>query len=181
MERDQALSLMRERVKNKNLQKHILAVAFVMRAMAERFGEDPGRWEVVGLLHDLDYEATADDPDRHGLVSAEWLGEMGVDADIINAVKAHADKAPRETAMEKAVYCSDPVTGFIVACALIHPDKSLEPIDVPFAMKRIKEKRFAAGASRERMAACSELGLSMDEFMGIALEAMRANRGELGL
>ncbi len=181
MNKDQAIRLMEERIKNKNLRKHVLAVAAVMKRLAAHFQEDEEKWEVVGLLHDLDYEETADDPGRHGLVSAEWLEQMGVESDVVNAVKAHADKAPRDSMMDKAVYCSDPVTGFLVACALIHPDKSLEPIDVEFALKRIKEKRFAAGASRERMASCSELGLSMEEFMGIALEAMRDSRKVLGL
>jgi len=83
--------------------------------------------------------------------------------------------------MEKAVYCSDPVTGFIVACALIHPDKSLDPIDAAFAMKRMKEKRFAAGADRGRMRACEDLGLSIEEFMELSLEAMKGIKKDLGL
>jgi len=181
MDRVEATKVMEEKLKNKNLRKHVLAVAAVMRHLARRFNEDEDKWELVGLLHDLDYEETEKDPDRHGLVSAEWLADMGVEPDIVEAVKAHAEKAPRRTLMEKAVYCADPVTGFIVACALIHPDKSLEPIDVPFAMKRIKEKRFAAGASRERMRACEDMELSMEEFLEIAISAMKKIRAELGL
>lgn len=181
MDREEAVKIMESKLKNKNLRKHVLAVAAVMRHLARRFSEDEDKWEMVGILHDLDYEKTQDDPDRHGLVSADWLEEMGVDGEIITAVKAHADKADRATLMDKAVYCADPVTGFIVACALIHPDKSLDPIDAGFAMKRIKEKRFAAGASRERMAACSELGLSMEEFMEISLSAMKEIKKDLGL
>ena len=181
MERDEARRIMESKLGNQNLRKHVLAVAAVMRRLAARFSEDADRWELVGLLHDLDYEDTANDPDRHGLVSAQWLFELGVEPDIIEAVKAHAEKAPRNTMMEKAVYCADPVTWFIVACALIHPDKSLEPIDAPFALKRMKEKRFAAGASRERIQACAELGLSLEEFMALSLEAMKGIRAELGL
>jgi putative nucleotidyltransferase with HDIG domain len=181
MEREQALALMEERLKNKNLRKHVLAVAYVMRGLARRFGEDEAKWELVGLLHDLDYEVTKDAPERHGLVSAEWLGELGVAEEIIAAVKAHADKVPRLTLMEKGVYCADPVTGFLVACALIHPDKSLSPIDVDFALKRMKEKRFAAGASRERILACEEMGLELSEFMAISLAAMKEHREDLGL
>jgi len=181
MDRVEATKVMEEKLKNKNLRKHVLAVAAVRRHLARRFNEDEDKWERVGLRHDLDYEETEKDPDRHGLVSAEWLADMGVEPDIVEAVKAHAEKAPRRTLMEKAVYCADPVTGFIVACALIHPDKSLEPIDVPFAMKRIKEKRFAAGASRERMRACEDMELSMEEFLEIAISAMKKIRAELGL
>jgi hypothetical protein len=180
MERQEAIRLMESKLANANLRKHVLAVAAVMRGLARRFQEDEDKWELTGLLHDLDYEATLKDPDRHGLVSAEWLVGR-VDADVIEAVKAHADKAPRDKLMNRAVYCADPVTGFVVACALIHPEKKLAPIDVPFALKRIKEKRFAAGASRERMAACADLGLSMEEFMGIAIEAMKGISAELGL
>jgi uncharacterized protein len=181
MNRDEAMALMEARLTNKNLRKHVLAVAYVMRGLARRFGEDEDRWELVGLLHDLDYEDTKDAPERHGLVSGEWLHELGVDDDIIAAVKAHADQAPRNSPMEKAVYCADPVTGFLVACALIHPDKSLVPIDADFALKRMKEKRFAAGASRERINACADLGLSLAEFMEISLTAMKEKREELGL
>jgi predicted hydrolase (HD superfamily) len=83
--------------------------------------------------------------------------------------------------MDKAVYCADPVTGFLVACALVRPEKSLETVDVDFALKRMKEKRFAAGAGRERIRACEALGLSLDEFMGLSLDAMKEIRGELGL
>jgi len=181
MDREEAMKLMEERLKNKNLRKHVLAVAALMRRLAERFNEDPDKWELTGLLHDLDYQKTQDDPNRHGLLSAKWLEEMGVDQDIIHAVKAHAEKAPRESMMDKAVYCADPVTGFIVACALIRPEKSLEPVDVDFAMKRMKEKRFAAGADRGRIAACQDMGLSVEEFMELSIEAMKGIREELGL
>ena len=152
-----------------------------MSHLAMRLNQYEEKWELVGLLHDLAYEQTKDDADQHGLVSAEWLSEQGVDQEIVEAVKAHADKAPRNTPINQAVYCADPVTGFLVACALIHPDKSLSPIDVAFAMKRIKEKRFAAGADRGRMGACQDLGLSMEEFMDISLAAMKEIREDLGL
>jgi len=181
MDRDEAKRLMESKLKNKNLRKHVLAVAAVMRRLAERFGEDGDKWELTGLLHDLDLEETQDDFERHALVTAGWLEELGVEREIIEAVKAHADKAPRNSLMEKAVYCSDPVTGFIVACALIHPDKSLDPIDAAFAMKRMKEKRFAAGADRGRMRACEDLGLSIEEFMELSLEAMKGIKKDLGL
>jgi len=181
MDRSEARALMEEKIGNENLRKHILAVAAVMRALARRFGEDEERWEVVGLLHDIDYEESGDDMERHGLIAGEWLSGMGVSEDIVNAVKAHADKAPCESLMDKAVYCADPVTGFLVACALVRPEKSLEPVEVEFALKRMKEKRFAAGASRERIRACEALGLSLDEFMGLSLDAMKEIHGELGL
>jgi putative nucleotidyltransferase with HDIG domain len=181
MTREEALALMQARLKNKNLQKHVLAVAAVMKRLAPRFGGDPARWELVGLLHDLDYEVTLKDPDRHGLKSAEWLREQGVAEEIVSAVLAHAGKAPRDVPMNQAAYCADPVTGLLVACALIHPDKKLQPLDVPFVQNRFKEKRFAAGADRERIRACAALGLSLEEFLGLSLAAMQEIAGELGL
>ena len=181
MTREQALALMQERLKNQNLQKHVLAVAAVMKRLAPKFGGDPAVWEIAGLLHDLDYEVTLKEPDRHGLVSAEWLREQGVAEEIVAAVLAHAGKAPRDVPLNQAAYCADPVTGLLVACALIHPDKKLAPIDVPFVLKRFKEKRFAAGADRERIRACEALGLSLDEFLGLSLAAMQEISSELGL
>ena len=181
MDRQAALALMQERLKNKNLRKHVLAVAAVMKRLAPRFGGDPAVWETAGLLHDLDYEETLKDPERHGLLSAEWLREKGVAAEIIAAVLAHANKAPRDVPLNRAAYCADPVTGLLVACALIHPDKKLGSIDVPFVLNRFKEKRFAAGADRERIRACAEMGLSLEEFLGEALAAMQGIAGELGL
>ena len=181
MTRDEARALMQARLKNKNLQKHVLAVAAVMKHLAVRFGADEGVWELVGLLHDLDYEETLKDPDRHGLLSAEWLRGQGVAEEIIAGVLAHAGKAPRDAPLNQAAYCADPVTGLLVACALIHPDKKLSAIDVPFVLNRFKEKRFAAGADRDRIRACAALGLSLEEFLGISLLAMQEIAGELGL
>lgn len=100
---------------------------------------------------------------------------MNADKDEIFSI------GPRPPRRSAAALKGDPVTGFLVACALIHPDKSLAPIDVGFAPKRMKEKRFAAGAGRERISACAELGLSIEEFMGIALEAMKEIRADIGL
>ncbi len=181
MDRDRALELMESNLKDKNLRKHVLAVAALMRALARRFGEDEDEWELAGLLHDLDYEETKDDPGRHALLAAEWLTDMDVSGDVVHAVKAHADKAPRESLMDKAIYCADPVTGFLVACALIRPENSLAPVDVEFALKRMKEKRFAAGADRDRIRACEDMGLSLEQFLEISINAMKGIRDELGL
>jgi hypothetical protein len=181
MTREEARALMQERLKNKNLQKHVLAVAAVMKRLARRLGAEEAVWELAGLLHDLDYEETLQDPDRHGLLSAQWLRERGVAEEIVNAVLAHAGKAPRDVPINQAAYCADPVTGLLVACALIHPEKKLAPLDVPFVQNRFKEKRFAAGANRERIQACAALGLSLEEFLGLSLAAMQEIAGELGL
>ena len=178
---EEARDLVWSRVKNKNLRKHILAVAAVMKHLARRLSEDEDRWELCGMLHDLDYEETKDDPERHTLVAEAVLRELGVDEDIIEAVKAHAEKAPLDKTMNIAAYCADPVTGLIVACALIHPEKKLAPIDAAFAMKRFKEKRFAAGADRDRIRACEKLGIDLEEFLDLSIRAMKGISRELGL
>jgi len=181
MEREEALRLVKEKIFTKNLIKHVLAVEAVMRSLARHLGEDQEKWGLVGLLHDLDYEQTLKDPDRHSLVTEEILKEYDVPADIIHAIKCHNNKAPRESLLDKAIYAADPVTGFIVAAALMHPSKKLKGVDVPFLMRRFKEKRFAAGASREQIKTCEELGLSLEEFLELCLQAMQGIDKELGL
>lgn len=183
MTRDEAVALLREHVPAANLQNHCLAVGWIMRALAERLGldeRDADRWEVAGILHDLDYARTAEDFDRHGRVTVEMLSGR-IDEEQAHAILAHADKAPRESLMDRALYAADPVTGFIVAAALVRPDKSLAAVEVSSLKKRWKEKAFARGASREQMAACAELGLERDEFLALSLAAMQAHAAELGL
>ena len=181
MTREEALAVINENCGNQNLIKHMLATEAVMVGLAGKLGEDAESWALAGLLHDLDYEETVEDPDRHGLVSAEKLSELGISEEIIHAVKAHNEHVACDSTMDKALYASDPVTGLIVAAALMHPDKKLAGLDVDFIMRRFKERRFAAGASREQMASCSELGLSLDEFIGVALASMQGISRELGL
>ena len=181
MDRDKALHLMETKIANKNLRKHIIAVEVVMRWLAKELGEDEDYWGLAGLLHDLDYEETKNTPQRHGLVTEELLKDKNIPVDIINAIKAHADQKSRDSKMEKAIYCADPVTGFLVACALIRPEKKLSVVDVNFAKNRMKEKRFAAGANREAIKSCELLGLSLDRFFQIALDAMNSINVRLGL
>ncbi len=181
MTRDECVVVLRQNCGNKNLLKHMFATEAVMKGLAERLGEDTESWGMAGLMHDLDVDETADTPETHGLVSAEKLAEMGFSDEIIHAVKAHNDHVPRESTMDKALYAGDPVTGLIVAATLMHPEKKLALVDVPFVMRRYKEKRFAAGASREQMETVADLGIGLEEFIGIALAAMQGISDELGL
>ena len=181
MTREECVELVTGHCANRNLFKHMLATEAVMKRLADRLGEDAEAWARAGLVHDLDYDETADDPSRHGLVSAEKLEELGFPDDIIHAVKAHNEHAPRETPMDRALYASDPVTGLIVASALMHPTKKLAGLDADFVMRRFGEKRFAAGADRDQIRSCSELGLELEEFIGLAIEAMQGISDELGL
>lgn len=183
MERSEALRLVRERIPNRNLVNHCLAVEAIMGALAGRLGaaDSRRRWELAGLLHDLDYAETGEDPARHGYVTAEML-EGTVEPEVIHAILGHADKAPRESLMDKALWVADPTTGFIVAAALVRPDKSLAGVEVRSLKKRWKEKAFAKGADRDQMGACEEeLGMSREEFLALSLKAMQERAADLGL
>lgn len=181
MDREEALSLVKSKVTQKNLVKHMLATEAVMKRLARHFGEDQQLWGLVGLIHDLDYQETLDNPDMHGLITADILKERGLSEKIIQAVKAHAWKAEAESKMDWALYATDPTTGFIVACALMHPSKKLADLDLKFLMNRFKEKRFAAGADREQIKTCAQIDLALEDFLSMALEAMQGISGELGL
>lgn len=181
--RDEAFALVGERIPQANLVNHCVAAEIIMAALAERLGcgdADVERWALVGLLHDLDYAETADDPARHGLVSAELLAGL-VDDEMMHAILGHADKVERETLMDHALWCADPTTGFIVAAALVRPERDLENVALKSLKKRWKESAFAKGASREQMAGCELIGLERDEFLQIALDAMKARKDEIGL
>lgn len=183
MNREEAYSLLKKHLKTKNLIKHSLAVEAVMRRLARRFGEDEEKWGLAGLLHDIDYDRTKDDPGRHSLEGAELLADQGLPGDVVYAVKVHneAHGLPRKTLMDKALYSVDPLTGLIVAAALIKPEKKLSAIDVDFLKKKFGEKSFARGANRDIISACSEMGLELDEFLGLGLDAMQGISKEMGL
>ncbi|HDQ00374.1 MAG TPA: HDIG domain-containing protein [bacterium] len=181
MDRATAYELAKSSFSNRNLFKHVLAVEAVMRELAEYFNDDIEKWGLAGLLHDLDYEETANDPDRHTLVTEDLLKPYSLDPEIIKAIKCHNDKAPRNQLIGKAIYAADPVTGLIVAAALMHPDKKLKSLDSDFILRRFKEKRFAAGANREQILTCEDFGLSLESFLAIALRAMQRIDKELGL
>lgn len=179
--REEALKLVKKYVKNKNLVKHMLATEAVMKALAERLEYDVESWGLVGLLHDIDYDMTKDEPEKHGLISIELLKDYGLSDEMLNAIKAHSGKKELETPMEKALYAADPITGLIVAAALIRPEKKLEIIDVEFVMNRFKEKSFARGANREQIKSIENLGLSLEEFIDISINAMKSISSDLGL
>ncbi|RYD07173.1 phosphohydrolase [Desulforamulus aquiferis] len=160
-----------------------MAAEVVMRRLAKHFGEDEEKWGLAGLLHDIDYDQTKDDPDRHSIMGAKMLEEIGLPEDVVYAVKVHNERhgLSRDSLMDKALYATDPTTGLIVAGALIKPEKKLAAIDVPFLVNRMNEKSFARGANREQIRSCSDLGLTLEEFLGLSLEAMQDASGELGL
>jgi putative nucleotidyltransferase with HDIG domain len=183
MNRAEALAAVQDRVQNPNLVKHMLATEAILRALAQRLGEDEEEWGLAGLLHDIDVEATQEDLQTHSKLAAEWARELGASERIADAILRHneAHGEPLETRLDKALFCADPLTGLIIAAALIRSDKKLEGLTTESLLKRFKEKRFAAGARREQIALCQELGIELSEFLALGLEAMKGIAAELGL
>ena len=181
--REDALKLLRENVRNEKMILHMIAVGAIMRELARYLGEDEDLWELVGLLHDIDYERTKDDPSRHGLVAEEILGSL-VSDDVLRAIKSHnyenTGVEPR-TRMEKALIASDAVSGLIIACALVMPSKKLEEVKVKTVKKKFKQKDFARNVSRERILFCEQIGIPMEKFFELALNALKGVSDELGL
>jgi putative nucleotidyltransferase with HDIG domain len=184
MNRDNALKLVREKIQNQNLVKHCLAAEACMRGLGEHFGEDADLWGLTGLLHDIDYEETKNDAQKHSILGAEILEKQGLEKEICEAVKTHneAHGIIPESKMAKAIFCVDPLTGLIVAATLVLPSKKIADLTLENIINRFHEKSFAKGANREIISQCQELlGLSLEEFIEIGLKAMQGIAGELGL
>ena len=171
------------RVANENLRRHMLATEATMRALAERLGEDPDVWGLVGLGHDLDAEETEGDFTRHGAVAAETLRGLGLPDAAVHAVAAHnPDTGVAATErIDVGLIAADQLSGLITAAALVRPDKDLAGVKVKSVRKRYREGAFARGVDRESIARCDELGIELDEFFALGLEAMQGIAPELGL
>ncbi len=183
MTREEALDSVKANVDNVNLVKHMLVTEAIMRALARRSGEDEEEWGLTGLLHDIDAELTENDMSTHSKLGADLVRELGASEEMAHAILCHneAHGIPRETNLDKALFCADPLTGLIVAATLVRPDKTMAGLEATSVRKRFKEKSFAAGANREQIALCSELGLELDEFIELGLEAMKGVAPGLGL
>lgn len=176
--------LFSSKVTSENLAKHCLATKAIMEKLAARLGEDPLVWGWTGLLHDLDFEETKDAPERHGLVAAAWLEELGVRPEIIAAIKAHNAEAlglERKDRLDFAVTCAESITGLIIATALVQPDKKLASVAPKSVRKRMKEKAFARNVNRESVMLCEQLGVPLDDFISLSLEAMQSISDQLEL
>ena len=183
MTRDEALDSIKANVENANLVKHMLATEAIMRALAKRLGEDEEEWGLTGLLHDIDVELTEGDMDSHSKLGADLTRELGASDAMTHAILCHNEMhdIPRETKLDKALFCADPLTGLIIAATLVRPDKKLAGLEATSVKKRFKEKRFAAGAGRQQISQCSEIGLELDEFIELGLKAMQGIAADLGL
>ncbi len=182
--RERSLELLDQHLSNPNLIKHCLASEAVMRQLARHFGEEEDLWGLAGLLHDLDAELTLNNLPRHTHETARILREEGVTEQIIEAICMHnaaAHDRTRKTRLHHALAAGETITGLIIATALVYPDKKLASVKPKSVRKRYKEKLFAAGANREIIAECEQIGIPIPEFCDLCLQAMQEIAPELGL
>ena len=186
--RDRALALMHEYTASDALRKHMYAVEIAMRAMAEQAGEDPESWGLVGLLHDFDYERFPNSEhsatEGHPAEGVRALAGGGFPEPMRRAILGHANYSgvPRDTPMAKALFAVDELAGFLVACALVRPSRSLQDLEVSSVKKKLKDKAFARGVSREDVVrGAEELGVPLDEHIAFMLSALRPHERTLGL
>ena len=183
MNRDDAWNLLCEFNSSDSLRKHALAVECAMRAYARRYGQDEEQWGIVGLIHDVDYEQNPTIPE-HTAAGAKIMRERGWPEEIVVAMLSHADYSgvPRTTQMQKALAAVDELTGLISAVALVRPSKNIADVTVKSVKNKWKDKAFAAGVNRREIEQCAaDLGVPLDEHIGVVLAAMQANASELGL
>jgi putative nucleotidyltransferase with HDIG domain len=188
LNRSEALALMHEYTPSDALRKHMYAVEIAMRAMAERYGEDAETWGLVGLLHDFDYErypnASHAPHEEHPAEGVRILAARGMPEPMQRAILGHASYTgvPRETPMAKALFAVDELCGFLVACALVRPSRSLQDLEVASVRKKLKDKAFARGVSRDDVIqGAAELGVPLDEHIAFVLAALRPHERLLGL
>ncbi len=186
--REQALELMHEYTQSEALRRHMYAVEIAMRAMAGRHGGDPDRWGLVGLLHDFDYERFPNDAhspvEEHPAEGVRILAARGLPDDMQRAILGHATYAgvPRDSVMARALFAVDELCGFLVACALVRPSRSLVDLEVASVRKKLKDRGFARGVSREDVVrGAEEIGTPLEEHIAFVLEALRPHERALGL
>ncbi len=183
MNREQAWGLLTEFTQSESLRKHALAVESCMRAYARKFGEDEEKWSITGLLHDFDYERypTAEE---HPFMGEKILAERGYPEDIRRAILSHAQYSgvTRESKMEKTLFACDELAGFIMACAMVKPSKSLAEVEAKSVKKKMKDKAFARAVNRSDITeGAADLGVDLEEHIAFCVDAMRSVADELGL
>jgi len=171
------------RVANVNLRRHMLATEAIMRALAARLGEDPDVWGLAGLVHDLDVEETEGDAAHHGTVAADAARDLGLPGEAAHAISAHNPQTGvvATTRLDVGLIAADQLSGLVTAAALVRPDKDLAGVKAKSVRKRYREGAFARGVDRESIARCAELGLELDDFLLLGLEAMQGVAAALGL
>jgi putative nucleotidyltransferase with HDIG domain len=186
--RDRALAIMHEHTQSESLRKHMYAVEVAMRAMAVKMGENPDEWGIVGLLHDFDYERfpnTEHSPtEGHPSEGVRILTAQGFPEAWGRAIMGHGNYTgvPRDTPLARALFAVDELSGFLVACALVRPEKSLGEVQVASVRKKLKDKAFARGVSREDVIqGAAELGVPLEDHIGFVLDALKPHEKQFGL
>ena len=181
--REEAWALVTELTQSEALRRHMRSVEAAMRAYARRFGEDEERWGLLGLIHDWDYES-GPTLDKHPMRGIQMLRERGWPEDVLEDIASHAEylDVPRDRPIRKALYAVDEMCGFVIACALVKPDRSLSAVDARTVRKKMKDKAFARGVHREQLVASAEdLGVPFDEHVAVVRDALVPIAEELGL
>lgn len=188
MTKEKALEILHKHLKNQNLRRHCYAVGAVMKSLGTMHKEDADKWEVVGILHDGDYEETKVTPELHTMKMVEWLKETEkeTEKEILDAILshnyAHTGQNPPKNKLEWSLYCCDELTGLIVAVALVKPDMKLSSVTVDSIIKKWNSTSFAAGVDRKQIGECeNRLGIPLREFIEISLNAMQGISQDLGL
>jgi len=188
MTRSEALTLMQEHTQSPGLRQHMLAVEAALRAYAAKYGEDADAWGVVGLLHDFDYERYPNEAhsptEEHPSWGVRLLRERGLPEASCRAILGHASYTgvPRDTPLAKALFAVDELCGFLVACALVRPSRSFADLEVASVKKKLKDKAFARGVSRDEVRQGAEgLGVPLDDHIAFVIQALRPVEGALGL
>jgi predicted hydrolase (HD superfamily) len=183
LRRENAVALMEEFTQSESLRKHMLCVETAMRAYAQKFEQDEELWGITGLLHDFDYEKYPNPPD-HPMKGSEILKEKGYPEEMRIAILGHADytSVPRESLMAKTLFACDELSGFLVACSLVKPDKRIASVELSSVKKKLKDKGFARGVNRDDIySGAKELGLLLDDHILFLLHAFSVNAVTLGL
>jgi putative nucleotidyltransferase with HDIG domain len=184
MDRKQAEDLLHQYVQDEKMLYHCYASEAVMRAMARKLGRDEEKWGIAGLLHDIDAEITDKNPGRHALEAVPILREQGLGEDVLDAIKMHNEEATgkeRTTEFQHALAAGETITGLIYATALVYPDKKISSVKPKSIRKRMKEKAFAASVNRDTIRECEQVGIPLDEFIELSLNAMKEIDQKIGL
>lgn len=182
--REKAYDLVLQHISNEKMIQHCLASEAVMRAIARHLGRDEEQWGLAGLLHDLDVEFTHADPFLHGLKTEELLRDYDVDPEILDAIRMHNEVASgslRTKEFQHALAAGETITGLIFATTFVYPDRKLSSVKPKSIVKRMKEKAFAASVKRENILECEKIGIPLDQFAALCIEALLPISEELGI
>jgi len=181
--RKEALELLKKNLHSENLIKHSYAVEAILHEMAKNLGQDEELWGVTGLLHDLDFDYTKNEPEKHALITVQVLHEL-LPEEAMNAIKAHNFQHTAQipqTYLDKSLIAADAVSGLIIATALVMPSKKLTDVQLQTLLAKFKDKSFAAGCNRKRIELCEDMELSLQKFLELSLNALKGIADTLGL